>query len=303
MRILAIDTSGQAASVAVAEGGRLLARFWLAHGRTHAEALMPCVEATLGGLGMAPSDIGAVAAVVGPGSFTGLRVGVSCAKAIAYALHIQTIAVPSLDALARSLLPYSQGSFGAGHAGAAGHADAAEHADAADYGGCMVACPMTDARNRQVYSAAYRMGRAQQRSRMAPAMPAAAIAVDELAGRLAGLVGNIAEAGGGKRVAVVFNGDAAERYFPEMAAALPCGAMLADERDMLPDAAAAALVACEMAERGEFTSPADLVPAYLRRTQAERLRDERIREERIREERLRDERIRDERLHAGRLGQ
>ena len=257
MRILALDTSGRAASAAVAEGGRLLARFWLVHGRTHAEALMPCVEAALGGLCLEASDIGAFAAVVGPGSFTGLRVGVSCAKAMAFAVGAQTIAVPALDALARSLLPPGGRCLG-------------------EPGSCLLACPMTDARNRQVYAAAYRataVGGGDQSLSMLPAMPAAAIAVETLAVRLAALAEGI-RAEKGIQVAVVFNGDAAEKYFGEMRAALPCDALLADELCMLPDAASAALVACGMAARGEFTPPAELAPLYLRVPQAERLRGE-----------------------------
>jgi tRNA threonylcarbamoyladenosine biosynthesis protein TsaB len=216
-------------------------------------------------------DIGAIAAVVGPGSFTGLRVGVSTVKAMAFALGIQTIAVPALDALARNLLPACYRSVGQG--GFRNRED------------ILLACPMTDARNRQVYAAVYHIecggDTAARRivgsegAAFREMLPASAIAIELLAERLADIVGDVAKSKTSARVSVIFNGDAAEKYIGDMRGLLPCEALVADERDMLPDAASAALLACEMAARGEFTPPAMLAPMYLRRTQAERLRDER----------------------------
>ncbi|MFZ4533190.1 MAG: tRNA (adenosine(37)-N6)-threonylcarbamoyltransferase complex dimerization subunit type 1 TsaB [Alsobacter sp.] len=102
MRILAIDTALEACSAAVFEAGSAdpLAAETLPMARGHAEALMPMldrvVSATAGGFGA----LGRVAVTVGPGSFTGLRVGISAARAIALAAGIPAVGVTTLSAFA-----------------------------------------------------------------------------------------------------------------------------------------------------------------------------------------------------------
>lgn len=83
MKILALETSAKAVSAAVAEDGRILCAGYQDTGLTHSRTLMPIVEHILRNTGLTMADIGAVAVAAGPGSFTGIRIGVSTLAAMA----------------------------------------------------------------------------------------------------------------------------------------------------------------------------------------------------------------------------
>ena len=100
MTILAIDTSTLVSSVALAEQGRLLAELTLQTKKTHSEHLMPHIADILDKAGKIRSDLTAIAVSIGPGSFTGLRIGLATAKALAYTLHLPLAGVPTMAALA-----------------------------------------------------------------------------------------------------------------------------------------------------------------------------------------------------------
>jgi len=100
MRMLAIETSSLVASVAVVEDDLLLADFVLQHPMTHSQKLMPMLENALTYLELTIPDFDAIAVTIGPGSFTGLRIGVSTAKALAQPFGIGVIPVSSLKATA-----------------------------------------------------------------------------------------------------------------------------------------------------------------------------------------------------------
>ncbi len=100
MSILAIDTSSQVSGVAVASEGRLAAEITMQAKLTHSETLMPHIEQALCMAGQAKEDLAGIAVSVGPGSFTGLRIGIATAKAMAYALELPLVGVSSLQALA-----------------------------------------------------------------------------------------------------------------------------------------------------------------------------------------------------------
>lgn len=107
MRVLALDTSTLAGGVALVEGGRTVAETLLDIRLTHSERLMPAVDRILCEADWGPRDLEGVAVAVGPGSFTGLRIGVSAAKGLALALSIPIAAVPTLDAVAAAL-PFAE---------------------------------------------------------------------------------------------------------------------------------------------------------------------------------------------------
>lgn len=103
--ILAFDSSGGACSVAVAEARRVLAERQETMERGQAERLAPLIESTLRSAGRSLAELDAVAVTTGPGSFTGLRIGIAMAKGIAQALGLPLIGVASFDAVARAARP------------------------------------------------------------------------------------------------------------------------------------------------------------------------------------------------------
>jgi tRNA threonylcarbamoyladenosine biosynthesis protein TsaB len=103
MRVLAIDTSTLAGGVALVDGERTVAEYLLDIRLTHSERLMPAVDRVMADAGWRPEELRGLAVAVGPGSFTGLRIGVGAVKGLALALGLPIAAVPTLDALAASL--------------------------------------------------------------------------------------------------------------------------------------------------------------------------------------------------------
>ena len=102
--LLAVDTSTTRAGIALYDGDVIAESTWLA-GRDHGRHLMPVIEQTLARLGRTPSDLIAVAAARGPGSFTGLRVGLAVARGLQVGLGIPLYGVGSLNVLANGLPP------------------------------------------------------------------------------------------------------------------------------------------------------------------------------------------------------
>ena len=100
MPILAIDTATMVSSVAVADEKKLLGELTVQTRLTHSETLLPHIQQILEMSGVAKNQLTGVAVSLGPGSFTGLRIGLGAAKAIAYGLDIPIIGVPTTEALA-----------------------------------------------------------------------------------------------------------------------------------------------------------------------------------------------------------
>jgi tRNA threonylcarbamoyladenosine biosynthesis protein TsaB len=98
--ILAFDTSGFSGSVALLEGPHLLAERELARDRRSAQTLAPAIAELLAERRVGPGEIGLVATTVGPGSFTGLRVGVTTAKTFAYAAGAELLGLSTLEIVA-----------------------------------------------------------------------------------------------------------------------------------------------------------------------------------------------------------
>lgn len=100
MRILAVDTSSNVATAAVMEDNTLLGEYILNHKKTHSQKIMVMIEQLLADLELTVQDIDLFAASVGPGSFTGLRIGVATVKALAHAAGKRVVSVGTLEALA-----------------------------------------------------------------------------------------------------------------------------------------------------------------------------------------------------------
>ena len=103
MKILAFDSTAKAASVAVCEDEKMLGLYTIDNGLTQSELLLPMAENLLDSLKLSFSDVELLAASVGPGSFTGVRIGVSLVKGIAFGRNIPCVAVSTLEALAENI--------------------------------------------------------------------------------------------------------------------------------------------------------------------------------------------------------
>ena len=104
MKILALDSTAKIASCAVLEDKRLLSLFNIDNGLTQSELLLPMIEASLENLGLKISDIRMLAVTVGPGSFTGVRIGTATVKGLAFGRDIPCAPVSTLEALAYNLI-------------------------------------------------------------------------------------------------------------------------------------------------------------------------------------------------------
>ncbi|MBR4971497.1 MAG: tRNA (adenosine(37)-N6)-threonylcarbamoyltransferase complex dimerization subunit type 1 TsaB [Oscillospiraceae bacterium] len=103
MLILAFETSAKAAGVALFLGGVLLAENYQNTGLTHSQTLMVMAQDLLKQCGYKPQDVGAVAVAAGPGSFTGVRIGVAAAKGLAWGLQVNCYGVSTLQSMALGL--------------------------------------------------------------------------------------------------------------------------------------------------------------------------------------------------------
>jgi len=103
MKILALESSAKAASCAVVENGVLLASAFQATGLTHSRTLMPMLEAMLANAELPLTSMDAIAVAAGPGSFTGLRIGISAVKGLCWGTEKPCISVSTLEAMAMPL--------------------------------------------------------------------------------------------------------------------------------------------------------------------------------------------------------
>jgi len=106
MKILALETTEKFGSVALLEGSRVLAEMMLPKDRRSSQTLHPALQTLLSTAQITPQDIGCVAVVAGPGSFTGLRVGVTAAKVFAYTTGARVVALDTFQTIA-SAVPHT----------------------------------------------------------------------------------------------------------------------------------------------------------------------------------------------------
>lgn len=106
MKILGVDSSAKTASVSIVEGGKVLSMLYSNTGFTHSQTLMPMIRSALDITALALTDIDAFAVSIGPGSFTGIRIGIAAVKGMAQPLSKPCIAVSTLEAAAYPLSEY-----------------------------------------------------------------------------------------------------------------------------------------------------------------------------------------------------
>ena len=231
MRILAIETAGPTSGVALMDENRLLAEYCSDTPMAHAEELMVMVDRALREGGMVLRDLDALAVSIGPGSFTGLRVGVSTVKGLTAGNGIKVVAVPTLEALATNLVK------------APGFI-----------------CPMMDARKQEVYAALFsdREGGTLHRC-----MEDQVILPRDLADRISELLG------GGKNEVVAFLGDGVPKYREVLQSALGKRAHFTEENLYVSRPSSVAFLGLQRLRRGEVVKTGILAPHYLRRPDAE----------------------------------
>ena len=127
MLILALDSTAVVASVALCRDETPIASFHIKNGNTHSETLLPMVETVLKTAGFSVDDVDLFACSVGPGSFTGVRIGVATVKGLAFGKNKPCIGVSTLEALALNAVPFDG-----------------------------IICPVMNARRGQVYNALFR---------------------------------------------------------------------------------------------------------------------------------------------------
>ena len=240
MRIIGIDTSTAAGGVALAESGRLVAEYTLQLTAAHSERLMPALQQVMADAGWEGSSVDAIAVVLGPGSFTGLRIGVATAKALAYTWQIPVVGVSALTALAWQV----------GWAG-------------------QVVVPMVDARRQTVYTQVF-TGLGSGEPTDSPADPSPGpqplgepgqVAVKDFLEQLEAQYGS---------TSIVVAGDGALRNLELLKPFIQAGKItIPPGSGALLRAAAVVEVGQEYLRKGVTTDPMTLVPLYLRKSEAE----------------------------------
>ena len=220
--LLTIQTASPAGGIALSDGDKLLAEVNLDVRKTATEWLLQSIEDLLARAGLAKSDLEGVGVVRGPGSFTGLRVGLATAKGLALALGCPLLSVSSLQCLAMQL-PFT----------------------------ALPVCVMLDARKQEVYTALYHW----ESGRPHPVAGERVIKPETLMAEIPG--------------ETLFVGSGALAYRSLIVRQLGGHAHFAPVYLNLPRAAAAAALAWHEWQAGRTLSAEELMPAYLRPSEAE----------------------------------
>ncbi|MDE6516719.1 MAG: tRNA (adenosine(37)-N6)-threonylcarbamoyltransferase complex dimerization subunit type 1 TsaB [Acetatifactor sp.] len=235
MKVLAIDTSGLVASVALVEDDVLRAEFTTNDKKTHSQTLLPMLDQLRQMTSLELDAVDAIAIAAGPGSFTGLRIGSATAKGLGLALQKPLVEVPTLEGLAYNL-----------------------------YGTDKLVCPMMDARRNQVYTGLYeyvpREGISYELHMLRDQCAVDVAEIVEECNRL------------GREV--IFLGDGVPVYLEQIQKEIRVPYSLAPAHLNRQRAASVAALGILYASRGRVVSAADHQPIYLRKSQAEREREE-----------------------------
>jgi tRNA threonylcarbamoyladenosine biosynthesis protein TsaB len=232
VRVLGIETSGNTGGFAVIEDGRLLAEVTSEVTGHHLEKSAVMIEGVLTAAGTSAGGLGAIAVSLGPGSFTGLRVGLALAKGICFGTGLPLVGVPTLDCIAEGLSVRE---------------------------GLIV--PVRDARRGEVYFSVYE----SRRGRVSRLSEYAAMTPDRVADRVLAEGGGSADGG-----AVLLAGDALARYGSALARKLGARAQLAPEVFWPPRPGIVAALGLELLSRGGVACLDTVEPLYVRPSEAER---------------------------------
>ena len=246
MRVLAIDSSGLTATVAVVEDTQTVAEYTINYKKTHSQTLLPMIDEVVKMTELDLGTIDAIAVAGGPGSFTGLRIGSATAKGLGLALNKPLIHVPTVDGLAYNV-----------------------------YGCEDIICPIMDARRNQVYTGIYtfskKAGTKEGCNLTEPVFQVIkmqmAVSIDELVERL-----------NRYRRPVVFLGDGVPVYENVLAEKLTVPYSFAPAYMNRQRAAVVGTLGIKYYKAGKFETAEEHRPDYLRVSQAERERAQREKE-------------------------
>ena len=249
MRVLAIDSSGLTATVAVVEDTQTVAEYTINYKKTHSQTLLPMIDEVVKMTELDLNTIDAIAVAGGPGSFTGLRIGSATAKGLGFALNKPLIHVPTVDGLAYNV-----------------------------YGCEDIICPIMDARRNQVYTGIYtfskKAGTKEGSNLVEPVFQVIkmqmAVSIEELAERL-----------NRYRRPVVFLGDGVPVYENILAEKLTVPYSFAPAYMNRQRAAVVGTLGIQYYKAGKFETAEEHRPDYLRVSQAERERAQREKEAEI----------------------
>ncbi|MDD4588172.1 MAG: tRNA (adenosine(37)-N6)-threonylcarbamoyltransferase complex dimerization subunit type 1 TsaB [Heliobacteriaceae bacterium] len=228
MYIFGLDCATKVTALGIVDAHQVVAETLLQIEKPHSERLIPLVEGLFKGAGLTLNDLGGLAVTCGPGSFTGLRIGLATIKGMAHSLGIPVAGIPTLDALAWSAWL---------HRG--------------------LVCPLLDARKAEVYTCLYQ-GDGQVMKRLTPYQ---AVAPEKL---VAGLQERLAWS----PAPVLFLGDGVSRY-QALLAKLGSLAVFARPEDRYSRGSVVARLGWEKISRGAADGLHNLVPLYLRASEAE----------------------------------
>lgn len=234
MRLVAIDSSGLVASVAVVEDDVLIAEYTVQYKKTHSQTLLPMLDEIRNMIELDFGTVDGIAVAAGPGSFTGLRIGSATAKGLAWAADIPIVAVPTVDGLAYNL-----------------------------YGTDKIICPIMDAKRNQVYTGIYEFTASSDSYVLHRIKEQCAIAFDEIAGELNKI---------GREV--IFLGDGVPVYRDRMKEIMQAAYTFAPAHMNRQRAASIGVLGGIYFSQGKTESAAEHAPEYLRLSQAERERRE-----------------------------
>lgn len=232
MRIFAVDTSSNAASAALIDDNVLLGEYILNHKKTHSQKLMPIIDEVFKSCELTPNDIDIYAVTTGPGSFTGLRIGISTVKALAHAVKKPVIGINTLEAMAYNM-PCCKYTL----------------------------CTLIDARNEQVYNAAYKWNGEELDT-----------VVEPNASHILECIGRLTDKD--EKIMFIGNGAYANRtVITEKSANKALFAWAAYNE--VSAAAVAQAAYFKASDKSNIKSYIDILPVYLRKPQAEREYEER----------------------------
>ena len=238
MKILAVDTSSKRCSVAILEDNKILINLYNDDEKTHSVKLMPMIDEALKKVELSLDDINLLSCSIGPGSFTGVRIGVATVKAFADVKNIPIVGVSSLESLAYNVKHLAKSSD--------------------------IVCALIDAKNENVYCGLYYFEKND--------CNLIEIFTDNIQSSITKIQDNLLD----KKVDnIIFVGDGAIIYKEKLFSSFANAKFVSDEEN-IQNGISIAKAGLQKFQNGEYGDSSSISPIYLRKSQAERALEEKI---------------------------